>query len=551
MLLKYNINNIRREQRILDIIPEKTEITEINDGNCFVITFTTKTPHNLNVGDVIVFVREIKENNSVIKLTSFEDKLFITPYNFSKKTFSLSYKKYKELYVSETFKGNDFVCVKLSEKLPLYLKKGDAFSLYKRYYSYKEKEIWNVDEKQIEIDFNPEGITEYMGYDNVKFNNSVYGWESTLLEYKCNYVNEFFFTTSNESNTISNNDLLEIEDTRFINKDGSLYEDILIYEYSEHLNFSLPISKNITTGLNDEDIAKAYFKEKKDELIPGIIDYEKKCFTPVYKNENKLNYVSKINFNLFFRDRTENKEWNTNDTKGWFQYKMDENGNFVKEEKITNGDLISVLNFTDEDVYYRKKKISKSFLRLSFYDTNNPLNQMLLFYSTIFLDSGELYTKYIKNIEKKIENPDLSLVNYKDLEDNLTVSFNVVDRNNRKKSSEGFYLYLFPDKLNNDKEKTIYMKAEFNHAGYGKTIPLIHPNNGVKCLTFDDKDSFPTSLINEENGSLKEFYRQLYIPLTVKYDDVLNDYVYYFNIAKRDNKEIIMNLYEPKINPLN
>ena len=96
---------------------------------------------------------------------------------------------------------------------------------------------------------------------------------------------------------------------------------------------------------------------------------------------------------------------------------------------------------------------------------------MLLFYSTIFLDSGELYEKYIKNIDKKIKNQNISLVNDNTLgNDNLTVSFNVCDRYNRSKSSEGFYLYLFPDDIDNNKERTIYMKVEFNHAGYGKKV---------------------------------------------------------------------------------
>ena len=46
----------------------------------------------------------------------------------------------------------------------------------------------------------------------------------------------------------------------------------------------------------------------------------------------------------------------------------------------------------------------------------------------------------------------------------------------RTKSSEGFNLYLFAEDKNinlENAEKTIYMKVEFNHAGNGKTIPLI------------------------------------------------------------------------------
>ena len=68
------------------------------------------------------------------------------------------------------------------------------------------------------------------------------------------------------------------------------------------------------------------------------------------------------------------------------------------DENGYKSDLIGYLNFTDADVYYRKKKISQSFLRLSFYNSKDPVEQKLLYYSTIFLDSGELYGKYIKQL---------------------------------------------------------------------------------------------------------------------------------------------------------
>jgi hypothetical protein len=94
------------------------------------------------------------------------------------------------------------------------------------------------------------------------------------------------------------------------------------------------------------------------------------------------------------------------------------------------------------------------------------------------------------------------------------------------------------------------MKVEFNHAGYGKTIPLILPNKNNKCLTFLD-NNFPKSLVDVGNVDLSEFYRQLYIPITIKYNSDTNEFIYYFNnVNKYENNEIILNLFEPKINPL-
>ena len=319
----------------------------------------------------------------------------------------------------------------------------------------------------------------------------------------------------------------------------------------------MPISSTNLTELNHELNTKIYFDEIKNELIPDIKDYEKKYFIPLYKDrKGDLKYISKMNFNIFLRSREKNDEsWNTNDTQGWNQYIMVSRGNFSLKDsgkyETENGDLLGYLGFNDEDIRYRKKKVDKSFLRLSFYNTPNPTTQMLLFYSTIFLDSGELYTKYIKNINdenRETEKPIVYQNKFK--ENNLTLSFSVTDRYDITKSSEGFYLYLFPDGLENNKTRKLYMKAEFNHAGNGKTVPLIFPNNKKQPLKFNDGD-FPKSLLTED-GDLTELYRQLYIPLTIEYSEERNEYFYYFDLTEfnEDKQEITFGLYEPKINPI-
>ena len=301
--------------------------------------------------------------------------------------------------------------------------------------------------------------------------------------------------------------------------------------------------------LNDEETARCLLKEKRDSLIPDIVDYEKRCFTPYNKNSNKFTPADKITFNIFLRDRSSSDNWTSNDLMGWNQMPLVET-TFLKNKNVTNGDLLGHLGFTDDDIYYRKKKVSKSFLRLSFYDTNVPMNQMLLFYSTIFLDANELYGKYIKHIAKKVTNPGIFLVKDDSLgADNLTLTFNVSDKFNRHASSEGFYLYLFPDGITNGVERTIYMKVEFNHAGYGTTLPLILPNNGATLFDFST-EAFPTSLMNIDNGNLKEFYRQLYIPVKIKYDESVKDFIYYFPMCKNSGDTIVFNLFEPKINPV-
>jgi hypothetical protein len=214
-------------------------------------------------------------------------------------------------------------------------------------------------------------------------------------------------------------------------------------------------------------------------------------------------------------------------------------GDFVKNKgKIS--DLLGYLNFTNNDVYYRKKKVAKSFIRLSFYNSKDIIEQKLLFYSTVFLDGGTLYGKYLKQL---LDIKD-GKINVSGLKDNVNVVLcesgsNRVDSQivitneyDRTKSSEGFNIYLFAeDQLPlENKEKTIYMKVEFNHAGNGKTIPMIMwPKDGDKY----------TSL------TIDNFIDSLYIPVQIGY---LNGrYVYHIPNAVNENGNINLILFEPKL----
>ena len=93
----------------------------------------------------------------------------------------------------------------------------------------------------------------------------------------------------------------------------------------------------------------------------------------------------------------ESKDYNIDDE----EYKK------LRDERVKlteyQSDLLSYLGFTNDDVKYQKSKLKKSFLRISFYDSDNIANQNLLHTATIFLDSGDLFAKYIKNIETEDE----------------------------------------------------------------------------------------------------------------------------------------------------
>jgi hypothetical protein len=209
-------------------------------------------------------------------------------------------------------------------------------------------------------------------------------------------------------------------------------------------------------------------------------------------------------------------------------------------------DLLGYLNFTDNDVYYRKKKVSQSFVRLTFYTSPDPVEQKLLYYSTIFIDATTLYGKYVKQLLYMEEN---GLFNPKK---NMGVNLNaaavlcsggtridtkmvITNEFDRTKSSEGFNLYLFAEDKNfnlENGEKTIYMKVEFNHAGNGKTIPMI-------MWPKDEGGNYVPLTIDN-------FIESLYIPIKLTY---INDrYVYYIPDAyKNENGDISLVLFEPKV----
>lgn len=345
-----------------------------------------------------------------------------------------------------------------------------------------------------------------------------------------------------------------------------------------------------------------------------------------------------------------------------------------KRVKLTEyqSDLLSYLGFDDDDVKYQKSKLKKSFLRISFYDSDNIANQNLLHTATIFLDSGELFAKYIKNIETEDEykatktviaqkNPEISFKagsiltssEYEKLDDDnrkkcvisgellaanggsssdkegytmydkvgmsvnrepmrkraldksldfgdnidelerLRMSSQIVvtDKNSSKRSSEGFYFYTYKSNDNGVYPSDIYMRVEFNHAGYGRVIPFMMPyirkseeklkenspgyerytetSRDDKIKTFDDI-CYDWSEIDIDKGIKNEhlkddsdigysavrYMKYCHIKWKYRYDKHTQKHIYYLDpdvygkgVTSENNhgNNIILNLYEGKI----
>ena len=437
--------------------------------------------------------------------------------------------------------------------------------------------------------------------------------------------------------------------------------NIYIYLDKPLYHISIPLSVNFETNIYQADnLNERYVEDERNNAINKITDMEKDVYHPVIWDSENEDYVDGINkevekivFNLHFRQHRGNDwlvepdtYWNgcyvdTHDNKvkfideiedykevNYFSYNLlyddSPENEIIKNIKNINrsrqSDLMSYLGFENSDIRYQKNKLSRSFIRIMFYDSMNPGNQNLLYYSTIFVDAGKLFGKYIKYIEDtpyrsvvyetdeasetETINVDKSKTNlvgikvdrepYKDLlKDNndnyfttteqveelrLSCRFTVQDKYQSNASSDGFYLYLWKDNESGVIPSDIYMKVEFNHAGFGRTIPFMMPFWDPNKTTYIDKEgkeqqknktmgikTFREILDdwNEEVGSdmqygARHYLKYSYIHFKYKYDKIHKQHIYYLNdefygqkpenggVHYNDNVMTI-NLYEAKM----
>lgn len=395
----------------------------------------------------------------------------------------------------------------------------------------------------------------------------------------------------------------------------------------------IPIQQKFETNMFQSDALQTNFVDyEKKKAINRINDLEKDVYIPMYVDKNNNSEpIYEIRFNLHFREHR-GDDWLVSSESYWNGTYVDENEEvqFMNESDDTDkpffsykdesyqSDLLSYLNFTNTDVRFQKNKLKKSFLRLSFYDSVNPTNQNLLYYSTIFMDSGMYFTKYIKHIEDKPYsmmnyewseetseyelNPKLNMtgirVNREPMKDlinehtnnlkeinlqwdvnkeknemdaieelRLSSQFVVKDKYNSNSSSEGFYIYLWKDNEMGLMPQDLYMKVEFNHAGYGRTIPFMLPfwdnaKHGIKGIkTFEEILNDWNDKWEDEkwkNGTdgkygARQYSKFSYIHFKYRYDNVNNQHIYYLDSDfygedfYNDDNILTINLYEAKM----
>ena len=391
--------------------------------------------------------------------------------------------------------------------------------------------------------------------------------------------------------------------------------------FAEQTSFSVYVEKAVNRipvafgksnrfGLTqDLEIANVAHVHRKNSINP-ITDVERDVYHPVFRNKDgKFLPVYEIKFNLHFRQHRGN-DWLVDNETYWNGVKRvtGEKGEEIKPigkyfatpdgQEGYQSDLISYLNFTNGDVKFQKSRLKKTLLRLGFYDSDNVTEQMMVGNSTIFMDAGKLFTKQIRHMKTedyiRIDEKDgayevtdklvgckvdrettyKSGENISDTEDRrLSSQFSVKDYNNSQASSEGFYLYMMRSMRTGTKPEELYLKVEFNHAGYGFTLPMMMPywdgkkwdsRTGIKSFGEILKD-WKDKERKETDGpyGVRQYLKYAHIKLKYQYDPLSQRYVYYLdngvygdNMANGSNGCmtynkvtgcLTLNLYEAKI----
>jgi hypothetical protein len=208
----------------------------------------------------------------------------------------------------------------------------------------------------------------------------------------------------------------------------------------------LPFSLDFIPIDNSELVQTEFVDKETKNSINPIISYEKSKFTPYDQNTGQEIKEIKI------------KLWNEPGL------------------PMTYSDL----GVTNEDVKFRRNRFLNSFLRLSFYDSDQVTNTNFLFDIIYFtqIGSDQKDLTGCSNADPNCISPNPNYGNPLDVS-SLPVSYllsNPIILPN--KMAEGYYLYWLNKDVENN-PKNIYMRASMNNAVNGRIVQLYSVSDSV------------------------------------------------------------------------
>ena len=207
---------------------------------------------------------------------------------------------------------------------------------------------------------------------------------------------------------------------------------------------NLPITLQIQEIGQSELIDKTFVDVEVEKAINPISDYDKVRFLPIDSNDK---HVNDIKYNLTF----------------------------------VSGDNYGSIGFMDKDIKFEKSVFTESFLNLNFYDSDNPLTQRLITYTTIFskLNPSDLLPDEVT--QKSTYNAVIGNPSSPKPAHQVPLSFIVSSPIfNSKSFSEGYHLYDYRNELKIGEIKYLYMRASFKNAKTGKSTNLMVKNTAQK-----------------------------------------------------------------------
>lgn len=316
-----------------------------------------------------------------------------------------------------------------------------------------------------------------------------------------------------------------------------------VVKKASYWNVPVGLEKDIDWRMMDmaDDNLFALADRAAASSIPEVINMERVQCVPSTNTRGSI--ATALTLNFHFRKRVEKEVllsgdivyddgWHIDEESWWNGMEGDDIGEFMTASGRVS-DMLGYIGFDDNDVFYRKSALSKSFVRLSFYNTNEVMSHSLMTYNTVYFSVGDIHGALLKQMRERNEGSITATTSavFTDVPESsgrLDTRLTITSEMDTTKSAEGFNMYLFKSDIPQNSTTTIYMKVEFNHAKFGKTIPFLALGNGQK-VTVDN------------------YLSALYIPVQIRY---INDrYTYYFPTAINNaaEKSITINLYEPRI----